>query len=71
MDRAGDSLSGAAGAVANTAKDISDRVQRAVAGDRFDRPIVLTIVGLMMLFIAFLGALVLAQFVRANADDRG
>lgn len=70
-DRAGDSLSGAAGAVANTAKDISDRVQRAVAGDRFDRPIVLTIVGLMMLFIAFLGALVLAQFVRANADDRG
>jgi hypothetical protein len=69
--RVKDRLSEAAGAVAHTAKGISDRVERVVAGDRFDKPIVLTIVGLMTLFIAFLGALVLAHVVRAIADDRG
>jgi hypothetical protein len=64
-------LSRAAGVVANSATGIFDRVQRAVAADRFDKPVVLTIVGVMTLFIAVLGSLVLLHFARAIADDRG
>ncbi len=65
---------GIAGAVAGAAKTlldgVGDRVTKAIEGSPFDDPFVLTIIGLLLLVIAFLGTLLLAQVVRSLSVER-
>jgi hypothetical protein len=56
------SVSGNARALLN---GVTDRVAGAVAGTPLDDPFVLTIIGFLLLVIAFLGTLLLAQVVRS------
>ena len=67
-------LVGAAGAVAGTTEKVldgvGDRVTRAIEDSPFDDPFVLTIIGLLLLTIAFLGTLLLAQVVRSLGVER-
>jgi hypothetical protein len=62
------------GAVAGTTKTLLDgvgnRVTGAIEGSPFDDPFVLTIIGLLLLVIATLGTLLLAQVVRTLQRDR-
>lgn len=65
---------GVAGAVAGATKTVldgvGDRVTRAIEDSPLDDPFVLTIIGLLLLVIAFLGTLLLAQVVRSLGVER-
>ena len=67
-------VAGVAGAVAGTTKKVldgvGDRVTRAIEDSPFDDPFVLTIIGLLLLAIASLGTLLLAQVVRSLGAER-
>ncbi len=67
-------VAGVAGAVAGAAKSVLDGVRdpvaRAIDDSPFDDPFVLTIIGLLLLTIAFLGTLLLAQVVRSLGVER-
>jgi hypothetical protein len=67
-------VAGVAGAVAGAAKSVFDGVRdpvtRAIEDSPFDDPFVLTIIGLLLLTIAFLGTLLLAQVVRSLGVER-
>jgi hypothetical protein len=57
-------ISGVAGVIASTAKDLPARVKNAIAEKAPDDPFLLTMIGLLMLSIALLGAIVLAHVTR-------
>lgn len=65
---------GMVGAVAGATKTlldgVGDRVTRAIEDSPFDDPFVLTIIGLLLLVIAFLGTLLLSLFVRSLGVER-
>jgi hypothetical protein len=67
-------VAGVAGAVAGAAKSVFDGVRdpvtRAIEDSPFDDPFVLTIIGLLLLTIAFLGTLLFAQVVRSLGVER-
>ena len=64
-------ITGAGGAVAGAIGSIPDRVTEAMEGKPLNDPFVLTVIGLLLLVIASLGALLLAQAVRAlDEHDR-
>ena len=59
-----------AGATRTLLDGVGDRVTRAIEDSPFDDPFVLTIIGLLLLVIAFLGTLLLAQVVRSLGVER-
>jgi hypothetical protein len=63
----------AAGAVARSAKGLSDRLAKAAPDDPFNDPFVMTVLGLLALASALLGGLVLAHLARVTGfrDRRG
>jgi len=64
LDLVKDPVTRVAGAVAGAASGLGDRITEGVEGSPLDDPFVLTIVGLFLLLITFMGTLLLAQIVR-------